>query len=73
MDKPEDLELEENSNSEENSKWEAEPRQNEDFEDLLTELGGLGKYQKRLLCLLTPFLFMTIPLLQNNQVREFAL
>ena len=79
MDKPEDLELEENSKSEENSKWEeisrseAEPRQNEDFEDLLTELGGFGKYQKRLLCLLTPFLFMTIPLLQNNQVREFAL
>ena len=73
MDESEDLELKENSNSEENSKWEAEPRQNEDFEDLLTELGGFGKYQKRLLCLLTPFLFMTIPLLQNNQVREFAL
>ena len=65
MDKSEDLELEENS------KFEAKPRENEDFEDMLTKLGGFGKYQQRLLGLLAPFLFMTIPLLQNNQVREF--
>jgi len=62
MDKSEDLELEENSKFESKN-----PRENENFEDLLTELGGFGKYQKRLLCLLTPFLFMTIPLLQHHQ------
>ena len=80
MDKSEDLELEEssklegkskldgNSKLEENSKLEGKPGGKEDFDKLLTELGGFGKYQKRLLCLLTPFLFMTIPLLQNHQV-----
>ena len=62
MDKSEDLELEESS------KLEGKPREKEDFEELLIELGGFGKYQKRLLCLITPFLFMTIPLLQHHQV-----
>merc|ERR1719209_952087 len=59
MDKSEDLELEESSK--------LEPREKEDIEELLIELGGFGKYQKRLLCLVTPFLFMTIPLLQHHQ------
>ena len=62
MDKSEDLELEESS------KLEGKPREKEDIEELLIELGGFGKYQKRLLCLITPFLFMTIPLLQHHQV-----
>ena len=65
MDKSEDLELEEHS------KLEAKPGEDEDFEEILVELGGFGKYQKRLFCLFTPFLFMTIPLLQNQQVIGF--
>ena len=65
MDKSEDLELEEHS------KLEAKPGEDEDFEEILVDLGGFGKYQKRLFCLFTPFLFMTIPLLQNQQVIGF--
>ena len=42
----------------------------ETFEELVTELGGFGKYQKRLLCLLAAFLFTTIPLLQCHQVAK---
>ena len=60
MDKSEDLELEETS------KLESKPGEDEDFEELLVELGGFGK------CLLTPFLFMAIPLLQDHQVRELV-
>ena len=66
MVKSEDLELEETS------KLETKPGEDEDFEELLVELGGFGKYQKRLFCLLTPFLFMTIPLLQDHQVIGFS-
>ena len=67
MDKSEDLELEESS------KLEGKQRERETFEKLLTELGGFGKYQKRLLCLLTPFLFMTSPLLQKHQVAKLRI
>ena len=42
----------------------------ETFEELVTELGGFGKYQKRLLCLLAAFLFTTIPILQCHQVAK---
>ena len=49
---------------------ETRPTENETFEELITELGGFGKYQKRLLCLLAAFLFTTIPLLQSHQVAK---
>ena len=58
MDQAKDLEMETN------------PTENETFEELVTELGGFGKYQKRLLCLLAAFLFTTIPLLQCHQVAK---
>ena len=49
---------------------ETRPTENETFEELVTELGGFGKYQKRLLCLLAAFLFTTIPILQCHQVAK---
>ena len=58
MDQAKDLEMETN------------PTENETFEELVTELGGFGKYQKRLLCLLAAFLFTTIPILQCHQVAK---
>ena len=46
------------------------PEGKEDLEDLLIELGGFGRYQKRLFCLLVVFLFAAIPLLQSQQARS---
>ena len=58
---------------EEKSKLKTAPRGNEVLEDLLIELGGFGKYQKRLFCLLVVFLFAAIPLLQSQQARSSVL
>ena len=49
------------------------PREIEDLEDLLIALGGFGRYQKRLFCLLVVFLFAAIPLLQSQQARSLVL
>merc|ERR1712214_38236 len=40
----------------------------EDFDDMLDELGGLGKYQKRLLYLLLGPLFLIMPFPLLHQV-----
>lgn len=40
----------------------------EDFDDVLEELGGLGKYQKRLLYLLLGPLFLIMPFPLLHQV-----